>query len=88
METLLIVYVMCGVAIAWPLLALMFFREEQGRFPHIASRDRREDAGFAIAIGACYALIWPIGLPLGWCLTGFAYFGIVRQRHRKAEGTV
>lgn len=65
-----------GFGVSWYLISGMIYSRFQFRYTIIAKKLRREDKGFAIVVGSLYALIWPIGLPAVWGLTGFAEFGI------------
>lgn len=58
-------------------IAGMFYAHDRGEFPTLDSPVHvREALGMSIMLGAFYALIWPIGLPVAWLLTGFAYHGV------------
>ena len=79
----LIVYVFVGL-ISWCLVAGMFFSSQQAIAAKYCGRlgvlkDRRSNAGLSIALGTLFGAAWPIGLPLAWCLTGFAEHGVWRD---------
>ena len=72
-----------GCLVSWYLAAGMFFAEEQGSFPIIADKRRREQLGFAVALGFLSSLFWPLTLPMAWCLTGFAQHGVWRVKRKR-----
>lgn len=60
-------YMVCNIA-AWPLLIFMLYRNF--RF-HDSLMSKREDFGFALLLGSVASIIWPFGLFLIICITGF-----------------
>lgn len=82
-----IAFYACCALVSWYYIAGMYFAEEQGSFPSIAREIRRSTYGVSVAIGFLYALLWPVGLPLAWCLTGFAEHGIWRAHGEDAPET-
>lgn len=75
-----VTYILLGVG-AWVLNAGMLFSAFQGEFPHdhkFNQRWRRQDAGMAIFLGGIDAVVWPVGTPVVFCMTGFAEYGIWR----------
>ena len=77
----------CGALVSWYVIAGMYFAEEQGSFPSIARDIPRSSYGYSVVIGCLYALMWPVGLPLAWCLTGFAQYGMWRAHGEDALET-
>lgn len=70
----MIIYLLVAL-LSWIMIALMLFHNSQAAFI-----DPRSNAGIAMALGFIYAVIWPIGLPFVYCMTGFAEHGIWRQK--------
>jgi hypothetical protein len=60
--------------LAWPVNAGLLYADARMAFPGLCSC--REDAGEAVALGLIFALVWPIGVFMIFCLTGFAEHGI------------
>lgn len=79
MSMWIVLYLSVGL-VAWPFAVGMFFHDAQGRRPTIAAKTLRTDIGFAVAVGFLYSMLWPVLLPLAYCLTGFAEHGILRQK--------
>lgn len=79
-DKFLIAYVLVAL-VCWPVITGMLFRDTQGRWPTVAAEMRRQDLGTATMFGLFFAAVWPMGLPIMFCLTGFAEFGIFRQKH-------
>jgi hypothetical protein len=48
----------------------------------ISCDNPRESVGCAVVMGLLYAVLWPIGIPLAWCMTGFAEHGWWRTKCR------
>lgn len=40
-----------------------------------ADEHYRRDLGYSVALGSAYAAVWPIGVPIAFCITGFAEHG-------------
>jgi len=59
------------------LIAGMDYSYFVNKYPTLDTPSRRrEDLGAAVVTGALGAVLWPIFLPLEFCLTEFAYHGI------------
>lgn len=88
-ETLSTIYVL-GVPFVLPVLALMGYRDFIGSCPNLAAlaHERRDAAGYAVLFGVLFSLFWPVGLPAMYCMTGFAQFGILRQKYRDEDARV
>ena len=72
--TFLILYLI-GAVLSWVCIAGWFFADVQGEYPYWAKKRARHDLGSSVALGFVFALSWPVGLPLTYCVTGFAQHG-------------
>lgn len=64
------------VLVAWYFISSMLYNDVQS----IGSVDfsksyRRADAGMSIMFGFVFAVLWPLGLPAAYLVTGFAEHG-------------
>lgn len=81
MNRYVLVYVLIAVCIAWPLNVGMLFSDLQSiGGPEFRREQFREQLGVSLAAGTFFAVVWPIGVPLAWCVTGFAEHGIWRTK--------
>lgn len=64
--------IIVGYIISAILTYGIIFGHFQGKFPTLAEKDKRTDMGFA-----CWVALWgPIGLIIGFLLSGFAQHGL------------
>lgn len=88
LKRLLVAAYVVGALVSWPLCSGMFYHDVQAiSLRHYdgvhelkwAAESRRQNLGFAVVIGAFYAVVWPVALPAAWCLSGFAEHGVFSQ---------
>ena len=60
--------------VAWWLCAGLLFSQVRAVAPNWCSA--RSDAGMALAVSLPLALLWPVGIPLAWLLSGFGEYGV------------
>jgi hypothetical protein len=68
-----------GAVISWPVIVGMLFHDLQG----LATDDKqwrdksfRQHLGISVMVGTLFSAMWPVGLPIAACSTGFAEHGI------------
>lgn len=71
-----------GYSISVYLISGMIYSDTQGITMDSANarKERRHDAGGAIALGLIGSIIWPIILVIVYLMTGFAQHGIWKSR--------
>ena len=62
-----------GVLLSTGLITRWFVAEDAGRWPNVFNY--RRALGQNLVIGFLSGLLWPIALPMIFCLTGFAQYG-------------
>ena len=67
------VYIVCAL-VSWTLMQGWEYADVHAQFPHQTSQEDAEDRGFCAAHSAL-AVVWPISLPLVFCITGFGHSG-------------
>jgi len=74
MSTFVVLYLI-GAVLSWICITGWLFADQQGDYPTFGNKQARYDLGNSTALGFFYALFWPLGLPLAYCVTGFAQHG-------------
>lgn len=81
MNKYVIIYILCGL-LSWSIVTPMMFHNLQGGHSKFERKiSYRSNLGFTMIWGFVFGgLLWPIGLPTSYCVTGFAEFGIWTQK--------
>lgn len=79
--TLIVAYFVIAIGVAWPLNTAIVFHDFQSISTGVRiQQNQRMDLGVAMWVGFVSAVIWPIGVPMVFCVSGFAAHGIWSQR--------
>ncbi len=76
MKRVLLTIYLVGMLISTPLIFGMTLAQTQKRFPDLADSWYRRDVGHCILFSIFNGVIWPVGLPVTYLLTGFAEAGL------------
>lgn len=76
LKKIIVVY-LCGYLVSAVLIAGMDDAYSQGRYSDNARDNARRDMGDAVAEAISWGLWWPFTLPLMYCTTGFAQYGLL-----------
>lgn len=78
MMTLAILLYLGVALVAWYVIAGWIYSDFRALWrghPDLARKHLREDHGTSLVLGGLFAVLWPLGLPVAWAITGYAQHG-------------